>query len=61
MMTARMYRLTEIHQKIDAHLRAEQRRKVPDGVAISKLKKMKLRAKDMLYRLHLGLRSETSR
>ena len=60
-MTARMYRLTEIHQKIDDHLRSEQKRKAPDQLQISHLKRMKLRAKDMLHRLHLSQRRATSR
>lgn len=59
-MTARMYRLTEIHQKIDEQLRAEERRRFRDPMIISKLKKMKLRAKDVLYRMSTQ-RSETSR
>ncbi|WP_343342840.1 DUF465 domain-containing protein [Sphingomicrobium sp. XHP0239] len=50
-MTARIFRLTELHQKIDAQLRVQQRRKFPDQFAIAKLKKLKLRAKDMLYRM----------
>ncbi|MCM8557765.1 DUF465 domain-containing protein [Sphingomicrobium sediminis] len=54
-MTARMYRMTEIHQRIDERLRDEQKRKRPDDLEISRLKKLKLRAKDILHRLtHRG-------
>ncbi|WP_100261131.1 YdcH family protein [Qipengyuania seohaensis] len=50
-MTARTYRLTQIHQRIDERLRLELRKRAPDGMEISRLKKMKLRAKDALYRM----------
>ena len=50
-MTARMYRLTQIHQKIDERLRLEMRRRLPDWAELSRLKKLKLRAKDALHRL----------
>ncbi|MBY6013899.1 YdcH family protein [Qipengyuania gaetbuli] len=50
-MTARTFRLTQIHQRIDERLRSEMRKRVPDWLEVSRLKKMKLRAKDALYRL----------
>lgn len=50
-MTARLFRLTEIHQRIDAQLRREQRRRLPDGLQTTRLKKLKLRAKDLIHRL----------
>ena len=50
-MTARTFRLTQIHQRIDERLRSETRKRVPDWLEVSRLKKMKLRAKDALYRL----------
>ena len=50
-MTARMYRLTQIHQRIDERLRLELRKRRPDWMELSRLKKMKLRAKDALFRL----------
>lgn len=50
-MTARTFRLTQIHQKIDERLRAELRKRRPDWFEIARLKKLKLRAKDALQRL----------
>lgn len=50
-MTARTYRLTQIHQRIDERLRFELRKRTPDWLEISRLKKMKLRAKDALHRM----------
>lgn len=50
-MTARTYRLTEMHQRIDACLRAEETRTLPDWVEMSRLKCMKLRIKDVLLSL----------
>ena len=50
-MTARTYRLTQIHQRIDERLRLELRKRTPDWPEISRLKKMKLRAKDALHRM----------
>lgn len=50
-MTARVFRLTQIHQKIDARLRLEMRKRRPDWTELSRLKKMKLRVKDVLHRL----------
>lgn len=49
-MMARIYRLSEIHQKIDERLRLEQRKRLPDSLAMSRLKKMKLRIKDRIHR-----------
>ncbi|MXO95532.1 DUF465 domain-containing protein [Erythrobacter aquimaris] len=48
-MTARTYRLTQIHQRIDERLRLELRKRTPDWLEIARLKKMKLRAKDALH------------
>ena len=50
-MSARLFRLTESHQKIDAALRDEQRRRAPDWFRLVQLKKLKLRAKDLMHRL----------
>ena len=50
-MTARLYRLTEMHQRIDNRLRVELKRRAPDHLAVSHLKKLKLRVKDLLNRL----------
>ena len=50
-MTARTFRLTQLHQKIDERLRLELQKRAPDALEISRLKRMKLRAKDALHRL----------
>lgn len=50
-MPPRLYRLIEAHQRIDAALRAEQKRRWPDGFRLLRLKKLKLRAKDLIHRL----------
>lgn len=50
-MTARVFRLTQIHQRIDERLRLEMRKRRPDWAELSRLKKLKLRAKDALHRL----------
>lgn len=50
-MTARTYRLTEMHQRIDARLRVELSKPRPDWLETSRLKRAKLRVKDMLVRL----------
>lgn len=55
-MTARMYRLTQIHQRIDERLRLEYRKRRPDWLELSRLKRMKLRAKDALLRLSMRAR-----
>ncbi|MEO1920580.1 MAG: DUF465 domain-containing protein [Sphingomonadales bacterium CG12_big_fil_rev_8_21_14_0_65_65_10] len=55
-MTARTFKLTEMHQRIDARLRAAQRRPAPDWAELSRLKRAKLRIKDMLARLAAGPR-----
>lgn len=52
-MTARLYRLTELHQRVDETLRLEQRKRLPDDFAMTRLKKAKLRIKDMIHRLTL--------
>ncbi len=47
----RMYRLIEAHSRIDHALREEQRRRQPDGLRLTRLKKLKLRVKDLMHRL----------
>lgn len=49
-MTARIFRLTEMHQQIDDQLRRELKRPLPDNLALTRLKRMKLRVKDLLHR-----------
>ena len=50
-MTARIFKLTQIHQRIDERIQFEARKLRPDWLELSRLKRMKLRAKDALHRL----------
>ena len=49
-MHPRLYRLIEAHHRIDRALRAEQARPLPDWLRLMRLKRLKLRAKDLLHR-----------
>lgn len=46
----RLYRLIETHQRIDNALRQEQRRRWPDPLRLTQLKRLKLRVKDLIHR-----------
>ena len=50
-MSSRLFRLMLVHQKVDDALRHEQKSRIPDWLAIAKLKKHKLRVKDLIARL----------
>ncbi|WP_037503684.1 YdcH family protein [Sphingomonas jaspsi] len=50
-MSSRLFRLTEIHQRIDDALRREQRRRFPDLFRMIRLKKLKLRTKDLIHHI----------
>jgi hypothetical protein len=50
-MHPRLYRLLEKHQRIDEQLRLEQHRAGPNWAAVLRLKRLKLRIKDMIHRL----------
>ena len=50
-MHPRLYRLLEKHQRIDDRLRREQRRTRPDWLRVMQLKRLKLRIKDLIYRM----------
>ncbi len=50
-MTARLFKLTEIHQRIDEKLRREAKRPRPDTLELTRLKRMKLRVKDLIHRI----------
>jgi len=54
-MHSRLYRLLEAHQRIDGQLRLEQQRRWKDWFRIARLKKLKLRAKDLIHRRTLRL------
>jgi hypothetical protein len=49
-MNPRLFRLIETHQRIDRALREEQKRRLPDGFRLMQLKRLKLRAKDLIHR-----------
>ena len=50
-MSNRIYRLMLAHQRIDEALRREQRRRGASPFELIRLKKLKLRAKDLMRRL----------
>ncbi len=49
-MHPRLYRLVEAHQRIDDALRRAQRSEWPDWVQIIRLKRLKMRAKQLIQR-----------
>jgi hypothetical protein len=49
-MHPRLYRLLEKHQRIDEKLRFEQHRPRPNWLQVMRLKRLKLRIKDLIYR-----------
>ena len=50
-MRPRLFRLLELHQRIDEALRRELRRYWPDPFKVSRLRKKKVRVKRRLIRL----------
>lgn len=50
-MSNRLYRLMLAHQRIDEELRREQRRRGASPFVLMRLKKLKLRIKDLMQRL----------
>lgn len=57
-MSARIYRLSHMHQRIDAALRSEITRRMPDQLTVMSLKKQKLRIKDLLHQSTARLTSK---
>ena len=49
-MHPRLYRLMEKHQRIDQLLQIEQRRRWRDPFRVMRLRKLKLRVKDLMHR-----------
>ncbi len=49
-MSDTMFRLLQIHQRLDQKLRSELSRRWPDVLEVAKLKKLKLAVKDKLQR-----------
>jgi hypothetical protein len=52
-MHPRLFRLLETHQRIDSRLRGELRRPLPDSLRLMRLKRLKLRAKELIRRFTL--------
>ena len=50
-MFNRLYRLMQTHQRIDEQLRREQGRRGASPFLVMRLKKLKLRAKDLMQRM----------
>ncbi|WP_157216170.1 DUF465 domain-containing protein [Flavisphingomonas formosensis] len=47
-MTMRLFRLMELHQRIDEALRRERHRRKPDPLTLAALKTRKIRIKDRM-------------
>ena len=52
-MHPRLFRLIETHQRIDTRLRSELQRPRPDGLQLMRLKRLKLRVKELIQRFTL--------
>ena len=52
-MHPRLFRLIETHQRIDARLRSELTRPLPNGLQLMRLKRLKLRVKELIQRFTL--------
>ena len=52
-MHPRLFRLIETHQRIDAGLRNELSRPLPDAFQLMRLKRLKLRVKELIQRFTL--------
>ena len=52
-MHPRLFRLIETHHRIDRALSAEHKRPLPDGFRLMRLKKLKLKVKDLIHRFTL--------
>ncbi|WP_169053610.1 DUF465 domain-containing protein [Alteraurantiacibacter aquimixticola] len=50
-MTARLYRLNEMHQRIDSRLRAALQRANADPLELTRLTAMKRRVKELIHKL----------
>lgn len=44
-----IYRLTELHQRLDEQIRVEMERRAPDPLTLLRLKRLRLRTKDRLH------------
>ena len=50
-MPTEVFRLTATHQRLDAAIRDEMTRRLPDSIRLLRLKKLKLAVKDRLAAL----------
>lgn len=48
-MSNLIYRLSVIHKRLDDEIRRELKRRLPDGIRLIRLKKLKLAVKDRLH------------
>jgi uncharacterized protein len=58
-MSTSAFRLLLTHRRLDDEIRAEQTRRLPDGIRLQRLKKLKLAVKDRLLRLSSGNRAHS--
>ena len=56
-MSMSVFRLMELHRKLDDQIASERKGRFPDIFRLQKLKRMKLAVKDRLYRFGLGRRN----
>ena len=56
-MNALLYRLSMLHRKLDEEVRRELAQRFPNSLKLLRLKKLKLAAKDRMYR-HYSHRKE---
>ena len=52
-MHPRLFRLIETHQRIDSRLRNELQRPLPNSLQLMRLKRLRLRAKELIRRFTL--------
>ena len=50
-MSALIYKLTVVHGKLDDAIRHEHKRRLPDGIRLLRLKKLRIAVKDRLQLL----------
>lgn len=55
-MSMSVFRLMQLHRRIDDQILSELHRRMPDVFRLQKLKKTKLAVKDRLHRMGLGRR-----